>query len=86
MVDLASLREAIAQKDPSKVKEINPQVPVELVIDHSIQVDQQGTQEALKFNEDKEFDRNKERFRLLKWGQKAFTNMKIVPPGSGIVH
>lgn len=86
VVDLASIREAIAKIDKTKVQMVNPSVPVELVIDHSIQVDSYATKDSIAKNEAKEFERNKERFRLLKWGQKAFDNMKIVPPGSGIVH
>ena len=86
VVDLASLREAIFKIDPSKVQKITPEVPVELVIDHSIQVDKYASKDSISFNEEKEFQRNKERFKLLKWGQKAFEKMKIVPPGSGIVH
>ena len=86
VVDLASMRQAIAKYDGQKVSKVNPVVPVELVIDHSIQVDSYGTKESLRQNEDQEFNRNKERFRLLKWGQKAFDKLKIIPPGSGIVH
>lgn len=65
---------------------INPLCPVDLVIDHSVQVDFSGSQEALEKNEETEFTRNFERFQFLKWGSKAFQNFKIVPPGSGIVH
>ncbi|CAH1983234.1 unnamed protein product [Acanthoscelides obtectus] len=67
-------------------KKINPICPADLVIDHSIQVDYAGTPDALQKNQDLEFERNKERFLFLKWGAKAFNNMLIVPPGSGIVH
>ncbi len=69
--------------DPSK---INPLCPVDLVIDHSVQVDAARTQDALKKNEELEFQRNGERFQFLKWGSQAFDNFSIVPPGSGIVH
>ena len=69
--------------DPAK---INPLVPVDLVIDHSVQVDAAGTANARDQNEALEFSRNRERFQFLKWGSKAFDNFKIVPPGSGIVH
>ena len=69
--------------DPSK---INPLCPVDLVIDHSVQVDAAGVAGAAKKNEELEFQRNRERFQFLKWGSKAFDNFKIVPPGSGIVH
>ena len=65
---------------------INPLIPVDLVIDHSVQVDHSGTKEAKDQNEETEFSRNKERFQFLKWGQKAFKNFSITPPGSGIVH
>jgi len=65
---------------------INPLVPVDLVIDHSVQVDKYGTSHSLKENEAIEFERNYERFEFLKWGQSAFKNMLVVPPGSGIVH
>lgn len=67
-------------------KKINPLCPVDLVIDHSVQVDFAKTMDALKKNEDMEFARNKERFGFLKWGSQAFDNFNIVPPGSGIVH
>lgn len=86
IVDLACIREAMNKINPSRISEINPSVPVELVVDHSIQVDSSGTTLSIKQNENKEFERNKERFRLLKWGQKTLNNLKIVPPGSGIVH
>ena len=69
--------------DPSK---INPLVPVDLVIDHSVQVDITRSADAKQRNEELEFNRNRERFQFLKWGSKAFDNFKIVPPGSGIVH
>lgn len=69
--------------DPNK---INPICPSDLVIDHSVQVDFSGTSDALTKNQDLEFERNKERFTFLKWGAKAFNNMLIIPPGSGIVH
>jgi len=83
--DLASMRDAIKKigGDPEK---INPAVPVDLVIDHSVQADYSRTPEALSKNEELEFSRNKERFEFLKWGQSAFNNFLIVPPGSGIVH
>lgn len=67
-------------------KKINPLCPVDLVIDHSVQVDAAGTFDAAQFNEKLEFSRNRERFQFLKWGAGAFDNFKIVPPGSGIVH
>ena len=85
VVDLAALRSAMARLggDPSK---INPQVPVDLVIDHSVQVDTFGTQAALFINAEREFERNRERYEFLKWGKEAFENFQVVPPASGIVH
>ena len=85
VVDLAAMRDAIKRLggDPTK---INPLCPVDLVIDHSVQVDIARTQDAREQNEMLEFDRNRERFQFLKWGSKAFDNFSIVPPGSGIVH
>ena len=85
VVDLAAMRDAVhkLKDDPKK---INPLCPVDLVIDHSVQVDIARTPEARKENERIEFERNYERFKFLKWGQTAFQNFKIVPPGNGIVH
>jgi aconitate hydratase len=85
VVDLAAMRDAIKRLggDPDK---INPLVPVDLVIDHSVQVDVARTANALHTNMEMEFGRNKERFAFLKWGATAFKNMLVVPPGSGIVH
>ncbi len=85
VVDLAALRSAMARLggDPQK---INPQVPVDLVIDHSVQVDRFGSAYALMFNAEKEFERNKERYEFLKWGREAFENFRVVPPATGIVH
>ena len=85
VVDLAALRSAMQRMggDPNK---INPLVPCDLVIDHSVQVDQFATQLALQFNVDKEFERNQERYQFLKWGQQAFQNFGVVPPATGIVH
>ena len=85
VVDFAAMRDAVLKLggDPDK---INPTCPSDLVIDHSIQVDFSGTPDALAKNQDLEFERNKERFTFLKWGAKAFNNMLIIPPGSGIVH
>nr|AZL94721.1 homoaconitase [Nephromyces sp. MMRI] len=85
LVDLAAMREAISANggDP---KSINPKVPVDLVIDHSVQVDFSRSVDSLKKNQKIEMDRNYERFRFLKWGAEAFDNMLIIPPGSGIVH
>jgi aconitate hydratase len=85
VVDLAALRSAMVRMggDPKK---INPLVPCDLVIDHSVQVDEFGSATALKFNLDKEFERNQERYQFLRWGQQAFNNFRVVPPGTGIVH
>ena len=85
VVDLAALRSAMSRMggDPAK---INPQVPVDLVIDHSVQVDTFGSAAALFINAEKEFERNRERYEFLKWGQNAFANFEVVPPASGIVH
>jgi len=85
VVDLASLRKAMVDMggDPDK---INPEVPVDLVIDHSVQVDQYGSANALKANMELEFERNAERYEFLHWAQKAFKNYRAVPPATGIVH
>jgi aconitate hydratase len=85
VVDLASMRAAMKRLggDPRR---INPLVPVDLVIDHSVQVDVAGTSGALKRNMEIEFERNRERFEFLRWGQKAFANFRVVPPATGIVH
>jgi aconitate hydratase len=85
VVDLASMRAAVKRlgHDPRKV---NPLVPVDLVVDHSVQVDAYGTKEALAQNSKLEFERNNERYEFLRWGQKAFDNFRVVPPATGIVH
>src|ERR1041385_1654198 len=85
VVDLAVMRDAIAKMggDPNK---INPLQSVDLVIDHSLQVDEYGTSTAFMFNAQKEFERNKERYAFLRWGQQAFKNFRVVPPDTGIVH
>ncbi len=85
VVDLAAMRAAMKRLggDPKK---INPLIPVDLVIDHSVQVDQFGTSGALDINVDLEYSRNRERYEFLRWGQKAFTNFRVVPPSVGIVH
>ncbi len=85
IVDLAAMRETMKRLggDPSR---INPLIPVDLVIDHSVQVDVFGTREALQRNAEMEFARNRERYEFLRWGQKAFRNFRVVPPATGIVH
>ncbi len=85
VVDLAAMRDALAGLggDPQR---INPLQPVDLVIDHSVQVDEYGTQAAFLINTDLEFERNKERYVFLRWGQDAFKNFRVVPPGTGICH
>lgn len=85
VVDLAAMREAFAKMggDPAR---INPLSPVDLVIDHSVQVDSAGTLRSFDENVRLEFERNIERYQFLKWGQQAFRNMRVVPPGTGIVH
>jgi aconitate hydratase len=85
VVDLAAMRDGIKRLggDPEKV---NPLIPVDLVIDHSVMVDVYGTADALKRNVDIEFERNRERYIFLRWGQAAFKNFRVVPPGTGICH
>ena len=85
VVDLAAMRDAMVSLggDPEK---INPLVPVDLVIDHSVIVDEFGTPMAFAHNVEKEYERNGERYRFLKWGQQAFKNFRVVPPGTGICH
>jgi aconitate hydratase len=85
VVDLAALRSAMVRMggDPKK---INPLVPCDLVVDHSVQVDEFGSKFALKHNVEIEFERNMERYQFLRWGQKAFNNFRVVPPATGIVH
>ena len=85
VVDLATMREAMADLggDPSK---INPLAPAEMVIDHSVIADVFGTPEAFERNVEIEYERNRERYQFLRWGQGAFDDFKVVPPGTGIVH
>ena len=85
VVDLAVMRDALAEMggDPAK---INPLVPSELVIDHSVQVDSFGQSGSLELNVEREFERNEERYSFLRWGQSAFDNLRVVPPATGIVH
>ena len=85
VVDLPAMRDAMAELggDPARV---NPLVPADLVIDHSVQVDRYGTADAFAFNVEREYERNGERYKLLRWAQKAFDDLRVVPPGTGIVH
>ncbi len=88
LVDLAAMRSAIVRMtgDERSAEKINPLVPCDLVIDHSVQVDAFNTGMALRINAEKEFERNKERYEFLKWGKSAFSNFRVVPPETGIVH
>ena len=85
VVDLAAMRSAMQRLggDPAR---INPEVPVDLVIDHSLQVDSFGNSDALRINTDLEFSRNQERYSFLHWGQQAFKNLRVIPPATGIIH
>src|SRR5690606_21966662 len=85
VVDLAAMRDAMERMggDPSR---INPLQPAELVIDHSVQVDEFGTRLAFRYNVEREYERNRERYAFLRWGQQALRNFRVVPPGTGIVH
>ncbi len=85
VVDLAAMRDAIVRLGGAP-KRINPLQPVDLVIDHSVQVDEYGSDAAFLINAEKEFDRNRERYQFLRWGQEAFQNFRVVPPDTGIVH
>ena len=85
LVDLAAMRDAVASQDFDP-ELIEPLVPVDLVVDHSVQVDRAGTDDAFTYNLEVEFRRNKERYSFLKWGQNAFKTFEVVPPGIGIVH
>src|SRR5687768_14195388 len=85
VVDLAAMRDAIVKLGGNAAR-INPLQPVDLVIDHSVQVDQYGIEAALLINTQLEFERNKERYEFLRWGQNAFRNFRVVPPGTGICH
>jgi aconitate hydratase len=88
VVDLAAMRAAIVRMtgDPQAAERVNPGVPCDLVVDHSVQVDAYNRPDALLINSRKEFERNQERYEFLKWGQSAFRNFRVVPPATGIVH
>ncbi|MBT8193971.1 MAG: aconitate hydratase AcnA, partial [Acidimicrobiia bacterium] len=88
VVDLAAMREAVVRMtgDEASAQKVNPLVPCDLVIDHSVQVDAFNSGMALLINSEKEFERNQERYEFLKWGQSAFDNFRVVPPATGIVH
>ena len=85
IADLAAMRAALARLGGSP-RLVNPQIPVDLVIDHSVQVDLAGSADALAFNARREFERNSERYQFVKWGQCAFDNFRVVPPATGIIH
>ncbi|WP_428388398.1 aconitate hydratase AcnA [Mucisphaera sp.] len=88
VVDLAAMRDAMVEMtgDPASADKVNPLVPCDLVIDHSVQVDAFASEVALTINANHEFERNNERYQFLKWGQQAFANFRVVPPATGIVH
>jgi aconitate hydratase len=88
VVDLAAMRAAVVRMtgDPESAQKVNPLIPVDLVIDHSVQVDAFNSGMALQINSEREFERNHERYQFLKWGQSAFDNFRVVPPATGIVH
>ncbi|MBT8208073.1 MAG: aconitate hydratase, partial [Acidimicrobiia bacterium] len=88
VVDLAAMRSAVVRMtgDEASAQKVNPLVPVDLVIDHSVQVDAFNSGMALQINSELEFERNRERYEFLKWGQAAFDNFRVVPPATGIVH
>ncbi|MGD2116619.1 MAG: aconitase family protein, partial [Acidobacteriota bacterium] len=85
VVDLAAMRDAMVAMG-GKADAINPLQPAELVIDHSVQVDEFGSEAAFLINAERDYERNEERYAFLRWGQKAFDNFKVVPPATGIVH
>jgi len=85
IVDLAAMRSAV-KKLGGDPKKINPQIPVELIVDHSVQIDAHASKDALTINIQKEYERNRERYAFLRWGQQSFDNFKVVPPATGICH
>ena len=88
VVDLAAMRSAVVRMtgEERTATKVNPQVPADLVVDHSVQVDAFNSPSALRINSEIEFERNMERYEFLKWGQAAFTDFRVVPPATGIVH
>ena len=88
IVDLAAMRSAVVRMtgDKSAAEKVNPLVPCDLVIDHSVQVDAFNSAQAMTINGENEFERNEERYQFLKWGQGSFDNFRVVPPATGIVH
>ena len=86
VVDLASMRDAMTSLDESKADAVNPQCQTDLIIDHSVMVDHFGASNSRDLNTKLEYERNTERYKLLKWGQQAFKNLRIVPPNNGIIH
>lgn len=85
VVDLAAMRDSV-KKLGGQPELINPEVSVDLVIDHSLQVDYSGSEQALQFNAKREFERNGERYEFLKWATESFENFRVVPPATGIIH
>lgn len=85
VVDLAAMRDAL-EKIGGDAEDVNPKIPVDLIIDHSVEVDKYGSNNAFKFNVEQEVKRNIERYKFLKWGQESFANFRVVPPGTGICH
>ena len=85
IVDLASLRSA-SEKMGMSPEKINPEIPVDMVVDHSVQIDRAGNAAAFAYNQKKEFERNHERYKMIKWAQKSFNNFKVVAPDTGIIH
>ena len=88
VVDLAAMRSAIVEMtgDPDSAQKVNPLIPADLVVDHSVQVDSFARPDSLMINSRREFERNQERYEFLKWGQSAFQDFRVVPPATGIVH
>jgi aconitate hydratase len=85
LVDIAALRDAVMQGG-GDASLVNPHIPVDLVIDHSVMVDRAGSADAFAFNLDRDFERNAERYSFTRWAQKSLTNFRVAPPATGIVH